>query len=780
MTHHEHHHSNQHNESTVKDPVCGMTVKPETAAGSHEFKGTTYYFCGKGCLDKFQNDPEKYLTDKKEDTDQQAKPGRIFICPMHPEVRQDKPGSCPHCGMALEPESISLDDEEDEELIMMRRRFWISLIFTLPLFIYAMSDAIPGLNLKALFSSSTGNWLQFILATPVVLWGGWPFFQRGWASIVNRNLNMFTLIAMGTGVAYVYSAIATLWPSIFPETFRSPSGTVDVYFEASAVIVTLVLLGQMLELKARHQTSGSLRALLELAPNTARRVNQDGSEEDVSLDDLKKGDQLRVRPGEKIPVDGVIVEGSSTIDESMVTGEPIPVEKTQGDPVTGGTVNQSGSFLMTAEHVGDETLLSQIVQLVSEAQRTRAPIQNLADKVAGYFVPTVIGISAITFIVWSLVGPTPAMAYALLNAVAVLIIACPCALGLATPMSIMVGTGRGAQSGILIRHAEALERFEKVDTIVVDKTGTLTEGKPKLMSILPLNEMKEEELLYYAASLEQGSEHPLASAIIAGAHERNIQQGQATDFHAESGKGVQGTIDNKRIVIGNQKWLEEQGFNQPELQEKADKLREDGQTVMFALIDDQPVGILGVADPIKETTEEAINVLHKHGLSIVMLTGDNQITAQAIAKKLGIEDVRADILPDQKNQIIKKLQNNGKIVAMAGDGINDAPALAQADVGIAMGSGTDVAIESAGITLVKGDLRGLAKAYVLSRTMMRNIKQNLVLAFGYNSLAVPIAAGVLYPFIGLLLSPMIGAAAMSLSSVSVIANALRLRSIPLD
>ncbi|MBD3266665.1 heavy metal translocating P-type ATPase, partial [bacterium] len=724
-------------------------------------------------------DPKQYLEAEKQAQQQKQPDADYYTCPMHPEVQQQTAGDCPQCGMALEPATVSKDQGEDHELKSMTRRFWVCLVLTLPVFIYSMSDMIPGFSLQEWMSSHIGHWLQLLFATPVVLWGGWPFFERGWKSLVTRNLNMFTLIAMGTGVAYVYSVIATLFPQIFPPSFQSEAGTVAVYFEASAVIVTLVLLGQMLEGKARNQTSSALRSLLELAPATANRIKEDGTEEEISLDDVKEGDRLRVKPGEKIPVDGTMVEGSSTIDESMVTGEPVPQEKKEGDGVTGGTINQTGSFVMEAQRVGDQTLLSQIVHMVSEAQRTRAPIQKTADVFASYFVPSVIGIAILTFIVWALFGPTPAMSYALINAVAVLIIACPCALGLATPMSIMVGTGRGAQEGILIRNAEALETFERVDTVVVDKTGTLTEGKPKLVTIEPTKNYSEDDLLQWVASLEQNSEHPLAKSIVEAVRERNLSLQTASDFHSVTGKGVTGNVEGTRVALGNPKLVEEEGRENESVTNRAEELRKEGQTMMFCLIDGQVAGLLGVADPIKETTHEAIKTLHDQGISIVMLTGDNKTTAHSIASKLQIEQVYAEVLPERKNEIVKQLQNQGKMVAMAGDGINDAPALAQAHVGIAMGSGTDVAMESAGVTLVKGDLRGIAHAYDLSRATMKNIRQNLVFAFGYNILAIPIAAGIFYPFLGLLLNPMIAAAAMSMSSVSVVGNALRLRKVKL-
>ena len=698
---------------------------------------------------------------------------------MHPEVKQDAPGDCPKCGMALEPANVSKSQGEDQELKSMTLRFWICLVFTSPVFIVSMSDMIPGLPIHEWIPKQSGQWLQLVLSLPVVLWGGGPFFQRGWKSVVTWNLNMFTLIGMGTGVAFLYSIVATIAPQIFPLSFQSEDGTVAVYFEAAAVIVTLVLLGQMLELKARSQTSSALRSLLELAPATAKRIKEDDSEEEISLDEVQEGDRLRVRPGEKIPVDGAIIEGSSTIDESMVTGEPIPVEKKKDDPVTGGTINQTGSFVMKAERVGDDTLLSQIVKLVSEAQRTRAPIQKTVDVFAGYFVPAVIVVAILTFIVWSIVGPAPAMAYGLINAVAVLIIACPCALGLATPMSIMVGTGRGAQEGVLIRNAEALETFERVDTVVVDKTGTLTEGKPKLVTLEPAEGYASDDVLQLIASLEQSSEHPLAHSIVDAANEKGVTLKNVSDFESVTGKGVVGSVDERRVALGNQKLVNQEGGNINKWEQRAEELRKEGQTIMFCMVDGNFAGLFGVADPIKETTHEAIKTLHNQGISVVMLTGDNKTTANAIASKLHIKQVYADVLPEEKNEIVKQLQEQGKTVAMAGDGINDAPALAQANVGIAMGTGTDVAMESAGVTLVKGDLRGLAKAYQLSRYTMKNIRQNLVFAFGYNTLSIPIAAGVFYPFFGWLLSPMIAAAAMSLSSVSVVGNALRLRKIRL-
>jgi Cu+-exporting ATPase len=694
---------------------------------------------------------------------------------MHPEVVRDAPGNCPICGMGLEPRTVSLEEEKNPELVYMTRRFWVGVVLTVPLLLIAMSDLVPGNPLERIVSMRVLGWVQFALATPVVLWGGWPFFVRGWQSIVNRSLNMFTLIGLGVSVAYLFSVVAKLFPEIFPSSFRDAMGGVPLYFEAAAAITTLVLLGQVLELRARSQTGAAIKALLGLAPKTARRILGDGGEADVPLDQVQVGDRLRVRPGEKVPVDGVVIEGSSAIDESMVTGESIPVEKHADDRVIGATVNGTGSFVMRAERVGAETLLSQIVQMVAEAQRSRAPIQKLADVVSGYFVPGVVAIAGLTYFVWSIWGPQPRMAHGLVNAVAVLIIACPCALGLATPMSIMVATGKAAQSGVLFKNAEAIEIMRKVDTLVVDKTGTLTEGKPKLVSVVTVEGVDEQTLLRLAASLEKGSEHPLAAAIVAGAQERGIKLAEAAAFNSLTGKGVTGEVDGRKVSLGNRALLDELKIDPAELAAKAESLRSDGQTVMFVAIDDKAAGLVGVADPIKETTAEAIKQLHEEGIRIVMLTGDSRTTAEAVARKLNIDEVVAEVLPNQKVDVVKKFQAEGRFVAMAGDGINDAPALAQAQVGIAMGTGTDVAMKSAGVTLVKGDLRGIVRARVLSRLTMGNIKQNLFFAFIYNSLGVPIAAGVLYPFFGILLSPMIAAAAMSFSSVSVIANALRLR-----
>ena len=698
-----------------------------------------------------------------------------YTCPMHPEIVRDAPGNCPICGMALEPRTVTLAEEENHELKDMERRFWVGVVLTIPLFLLGMSDLIPGAPLQRIVAPAALSWIQLILASPVVLWGGWPFFVRAWQSVVNRSSNMFTLIGLGVGVAYGYSVVATLLPNIFPHSFRGHGGTVPVYFEAAAVITTLVLLGQVLELRARSQTGAALKALLGLAPKTARRVREDGSDEDVPLDQVHVGDRLRVRPGEKVPVDGVVIEGASAIDESMVTGEPIPVEKHSGDRVIGATVNGTGSFVMRAERVGSETLLAQIVQMVAEAQRSRAPIQKLADVVSGYFVPAVVAIAVITFVVWSLWGPEPRMAYGLVNAVAVLIIACPCALGLATPMSIMVSTGKAAQSGVLFKNAEAIELMHKVDTLVVDKTGTLTEGKPKLVSVVTAQAVDERTLLRLAASLERGSEHPLAAAIVAGAQERGVELTGVGTFDSVTGKGVTGEVDGHKVSLGNRALLDDLKIDAEELATKAESLRADGQTVMFVVVDGKAAGLVGVADPIKETTPEAIKQLREEGIRIVMLTGDSRTTAEAVARKLNIDQVVAEVLPNQKVEVVKNFQAEGRIVAMAGDGINDAPALVQAHVGIAMGTGTDVAMKSADITLVKGDLHGIVRARVLSRLTMSNIRQNLFFAFVYNSIGVPVAAGVLYPFFGILLSPMIAAAAMSFSSVSVIGNALRLR-----
>jgi Cu+-exporting ATPase len=771
-----------HTDDAPKDPVCGMMVDPEEPRRLVH-SGTTYRFCSDGCKEQFEKDPGRFLgrpsaaaEDGQEPAPKRKAAGK-YTCPMHPEIVRDGPGSCPKCGMALEPMTATEANEEDPELGSMTRRFWVSVVLSVPVLFLAMGDHV-GIPVHAWVPPRTGAWIELLLATPVVLWGGWPFFVRGWRSVVTGNLNMFTLIGLGTGVAWAYSVVATLVPEVFPSAFRA-NGLVPVYFEAAAVIVTLVLVGQVLELRARRATSGAIKALLGLAAKTARIVRDDGTEEDIPLEEVKVGDKLRIRPGEKVPVDGRVLEGRSNIDESMITGEPIPVAKHAGDRVVGATVNQTGALMMEAEKVGSDTMLARIVEMVSEAQRSRAPIQKLADLVAGYFVPTVVGIAVVTFIVWSIWGPVPAMAYALVNAVAVLIVACPCALGLATPMSVMVGVGRGAQAGVLIRDAESLEVMEKVDTLVVDKTGTLTEGRPRLVTVEPAEGMDGNDLLRFAASLERGSEHPLAAAIVAGAGERSIASGDAEDFDSVTGKGVHGRVGGAFVALGNRRMMEHEGIDPGALAQRAEELRSDGQTVMFAARDGRPAGLLGVADPIKASTREAVELLHKDGVEIIMLTGDSRTTAQAVAETLRIDRVEAEVLPEQKNEVIRKLQAEGRVVAMAGDGINDAPALVQAHVGIAMGTGTDVAMQSAGITLIQGDLRGIAKARRLSRGTMRNIRQNLFFAFVYNSLGVPVAAGILYPFFGILLSAVIAAAAMSMSSVSVVSNALRLRRIAL-
>jgi P-type Cu+ transporter len=793
----------------VVDPVCGMTIAPEDAVGHVDYQGQRYFFCNESCLDQFRATPEAFLGERPavpatpadmereytcpmDPEVRQKGPGACpkcgmalepvdvgpvtrveWTCPMHPEIVRDGPGACPICGMALEPRTVTLE-ETNPELEDMTRRFRWSAVVTVPMLALMISEFLPGRPLQQAVPHGWLNWIQFALAMPVVVWGGWPFFVRGWASLVNRHLNMFTLIALGVGAAYAFSVVATIAPGLFPDSFRT-MGEVGVYFEPAAVIVVLVLLGQVLELRARSRTSTAIRNLLGLAPKTARRIESDGSERDVPLEHVQVGDRLRVRPGERVPVDGVVVDGTTTIDESMVTGEPIPVEKGAQSMVTGGTVNGTGTFVLEARRVGSDTLLAQIVRMVSEAQRSRAPIQRLADTVSAWFVPTVIGVAIITFFVWSQFGPEPRLAHALVNAVAVLIIACPCALGLATPMSIMVGTGRGAEAGVLIRNAEALEVLEKVTTLVVDKTGTLTEGKPQLVTIEPRGGIDSATLLRLAASLEHVSEHPLAAAITAGARDRNISLAEVRDFESVTGKGVTGMVDRHTVSIGNLGHLEGLAIDAGGLRDRADELRRDGQTVMFVAIDRKPAGLIGVADPIKATTAEAIQALHREGIKVVMLTGDNRTTADAVARAVGIDQVEADVLPDQKAAVVTRLQQGGERVAMAGDGINDAPALAAADVGIAMGTGTDVAMESAGVTLVKGDLRGIVRARRLSRATMKNIRQNLFFAFVYNVLGVPIAAGVLYPFFGLLLSPMIASAAMTFSSVSVIGNALRLR-----
>ncbi|MFZ0589897.1 MAG: heavy metal translocating P-type ATPase [Bryobacteraceae bacterium] len=757
----------------TKDPVCGMTVDEQKAAGHAVHAGAQYYFCGRSCVDKFEADPEKYvepIVQKPGASDTEA---REYTCPMHPEIVRHKPGSCPICGMALEPREAT-SEEVNPELDDMKRRFWISVLLTLPLLVPMVLEWLPGSLENTWLHSRGEGWLEFVFAAPVVVWGGWPFFERGWASVKTRNLNMFTLIAMGTGTAFLFSVAALLFPQLIPQTFRSGSGELPLYFEPAAVITTLVLLGQVLELRARSQTSSALRSLLGLTPKMARVV-EGGNDRDMPIEKIKVGDLLRVRPGEKVPVDGVVVDGNSWVDESMVTGESVPVEKSAGVRVTGGTVNGTGGFVMKAERVGADTLLSQIVRLVSEAQRTRAPIQRLADSVASYFVPAVVLVALITFVVWGVYGPEPRLSHALVNAIAVLIIACPCALGLATPMSIMVGTGRGATAGVLVRNAEALELLQKVDTLIVDKTGTLTEGKPKVTSIVPMKGFQETELLELAASLEQSSEHPLAGAITKAARERGLALAKVQGFQSLTGRGVSALVRGRAVLAGNARLFDEAGIRNSEWIALADQLRRDGQSVIFVAIDGMPAGLIGVADPIKPSSVEAVDLLHREHIRIAMLTGDNRTTAEAVAKRLGIDDVEAEVLPEKKAGAVRKLQAGGHIVAMAGDGVNDAPALAQAHVGIAMGTGTDVAMESAGITLVQGDLRGVARALRLSRATMRNIRQNLFFAFVYNVLGVPLAAGILYPFFGLLLSPMIASAAMTFSSVSVIANALRLR-----
>ncbi|MGA0597223.1 heavy metal translocating P-type ATPase [Enterovirga sp. CN4-39] len=771
-----HHHEPAAQAGKVKDPVCGMWVDPHTAKYRAEHDGHPYYFCSAGCQAKFTADPERYLT-PQEKAAAPVPPGTIYTCPMHPEIRQEGPGSCPICGMALEPLLATAETGPSPELVDFKRRLWIGLALTIPVFVLEMGGHLFGLTHR--LGQQTSNWIQLVLATPVVLWAGWPFFERGWRSIVSRNLNMFTLIAIGTGAAWLYSLVATLAPGLFPEAVRTPDGAVPVYFEAAAVITVLVLLGQVLELRARDSTGSAIRALLDLSPKTARRLRPDDTEEEVQLDAVMVGDRLRVRPGEKVPVDGTVLDGRSSLDESMVTGESMPVTKTAGAHVIGGTVNQSGALVIKANRVGRETMLARIVQLVADAQRSRAPIQRLADQVAGWFVPAVIAVALLAFAAWWFFGPEPRLTYAVLAAVAVLIIACPCALGLATPMSIMVGVGRGAAAGVLIRNAEALERMEKIDTLVIDKTGTLTEGKPAVTAIVPAAGIDEAELLRLVASVERASEHPLARAIVEAASARKLQLAPVSDFESPAGKGAVGTVEGRRVAIGNAGFLHEQGTEAAGLAEEAERLRRDGATAIFAAIDGVLAGTLGIADPVKATTPGALAALRKEGIRIVMLTGDNWTTAKAVAAKLGIDDVEAEVLPDGKAAVVDRYKGEGKVVAMAGDGVNDAPALAAADVGIAMGTGTDVAMESAGVTLLRGDLTGIVSALRLSRAVMRNIRQNLFFAFIYNGAGVPIAAGVLYPAFGLLLSPVIAAAAMALSSVSVIGNALRLRSLDL-
>ena len=814
---HRREHSTSQPAAGQKDPVCGMTVLPESAAGSVEHGGSTYWFCSPSCLEKFRAAPGAYVgpagggaaDPKARPTEggytcpmhpevRSEKPGACpkcgmalepvaaapavkteYVCPMHPEVVRSEPGSCPICGMALEPRTAAAEEPDNPELRDMTRRLWVSAILTTPLFLLTMGTMLVGHEATAWIRPGLLAWIELALATPVVVWGGWPFFERMWASFGSRNLNMFTLIGIGTGTAYGYSVVAALFPGVFPASLRGHDGEVGRYFEAAAVITALVLLGQVLELRARSRTGGAIRALLGLAPKTARLIGADGGESDVPLDRVQPGDRLRVRPGEKVPVDGVVIEGRSSIDESMISGEPVPVEKGSGDRVTGATLNGTGALVIRADRVGADTLLAQIVRMVGEAQRSRAPIQRLADRMSSYFVPAVIAIAAISFLVWSLVGPEPRLAHGLVAAVSVLIIACPCALGLATPMSIMVGVGRGAGLGVLIRDAEALEAFEKVDTLVVDKTGTLTEGRPSLAGVEVAAGWLEAEVLRLGASLEQGSEHPLAAAIVAGARARGLALEPALGFESVTGKGVVGTVAGRKVLLGNRSLLDGAGIDASALVERAESLRADGQTVMFVAIDGRLAGLIGAADPIKTSSAEALRRLHEEGVRVVMATGDSRTTAAAVARKLGLAAFEAEVLPASKVDVVKRLQAEGRVVAMAGDGINDAPALAQAQVGIAMGTGTDVAMESAGVTLLKGDLRGIARARQLSRATMRNIRQNLFFAFAYNALGVPLAAGVLYPLFGLLLSPMIAAAAMSLSSVSVIGNALRLRKVAL-
>jgi Cu+-exporting ATPase len=763
----------------VTDPVCGMRVDPATSTHRVEHGGTTFHFCSAGCRAKFEADPDRYLKPGKAAAPTAAQKAAIYTCPMHPEIRQQGPGNCPICGMALEPLEVTAEAGPNPELVDMTRRFWIGLVLTVPIVVLEMGAHFPGLGLHHLVSPRTSVWLQFLLGTPVVLWAGWPFFVRGWQSVANRSLNMFSLIALGTGAAYLYSLVATFVPGVFPEGFRGPDGTVAVYFEAAAVITVLVLLGQVLELRARERTGGAIRALLNMAPKTARRLKENGEDEEIPLAEVQVGDRLRVRPGDSVPVDGEVLEGGGAVDESMVTGESLPVKKTPSSKLIGATVNGTGSLVMRADKVGSDTMLARIVAMVAEAQRSRAPIQRMADTVSGYFVPAVIAVAVLAFVAWAIWGPSPALSYGMIAAVSVLIIACPCALGLATPMSIMVGVGKGAGAGVLIKSAEALERMERVDTLVVDKTGTLTEGKPKVVAVVPAPGLSEAEVLPLAASLERSSEHPLAAAIVAAARERGMAFGEPADFASVTGKGVTGTVDGRWVALGNARLMQDLGVEPGELAARADELRREGGTALFLAVDGKPGGVIAVADPIKATTPAALESLRSEGIHIVMLTGDNRTTAEAVARKLGIQEVEADVLPEDKNRIVRRLRSEGKIVAMAGDGVNDAPALAEADVGIAMGTGTDVAMQSAGVTLVKGDLAGIARARHLSRATMRNIRQNLFFAFVYNALGVPLAAGVLYPVLGILLSPIVAALAMALSSVSVIANSLRLRAVRL-
>ncbi len=759
--------------ATVTDPVCGMTVDPATTSHHATHAGSDYHFCSAQCRDKFVADPQAYIGAKPLAQSQPVDSGAIYTCPMHPQIRQVGPGACPICGMALEPETVTADSGPNAELVDMTRRFWVALVLTLPVFTLEMGGHLTGLMM--LVGKQMSNWIQFALATPVVLWAGWPFFERGWTSIKSRHLNMFTLIAMGVGVAYLYSLVAHFAPTRFPPAFRDAMGTVPVYFEAAAVITVLVLLGQVLELRARERTSGAIKALLDLAPKTARRITAAGDDEEVTLDLIGIDDHLRVRPGEKVPVDGVIAEGRVSIDESLVTGESMPVTKEAGDKVIAGSINKTGSFVMVAERVGSETLLARIVQMVADAQRSRAPIQRMADTVSGWFVPAVIAVALIAAAIWALVGPEPRLTYALVAAVSVLIIACPCALGLATPMSIMVGVGRGAQTGVLIKNAEALERLEKIDTLVVDKTGTLTEGRPAVAGIKTVGDWKEDEVLRLAASLERGSEHPLADAILRAAKDRKLDLETAADFNSPVGRGVTGTVGGRHIILGGPRIMAEHNIDTSALNDAAEAMRAEGATAIFASLDGKLAGLLGIADPIKKTSAQAVRDLKADGIHIVMMTGDNRTTALAVAARLGIDNVEAEVLPEDKASVVQNFRAEGRSVAMAGDGVNDAPALAAAEVGIAMGAGADVAIESAGVTLLQGDLTGIVRARRLSRAVMRNIRQNLVFAFAYNVAGIPIAAGLLYPAFGWMLSPAIAAAAMALSSVSVITNALRLR-----
>lgn len=782
---HSHHQAGPGGSEKVKDPVCGMMVAPEHTVHHVEYRGETIHFCSARCREKFVAAPEQYLKPEAmpaaPEKAAQASPQRgvIYTCPMHPEIRQEGPGNCPICGMALEPVGASLEEEPHPELVDMTRRFWIGLVLSVPLLVLEMGSHIPALGMHDMVPPRVSVWIQFLLATPVVLWAGWPLLKRGWQSFMGRRLNMFSLIALGVGVAYLFSLVATFLPNLFPSSFRGMDGVVAVYYEAAAVITVLVLLGQVLELRAREQTGGAIRALLNLAPKTARRIRENGEDEEVQLDQVQVGDRLRVRPGDGVPVDGEVMEGRSSVDESMVTGESMPVEKTPGTKLIGGTVNQTGGLIMRADRVGSDTMLSRIVTMVAEAQRSRAPIQRMADVVSGTFVPAVIAVAILAFAGWMIWGPEPAFAYALIAAVSVLIIACPCALGLATPMSIMVGVGKGATAGVLIKDAASLERFEKVDTLVVDKTGTLTEGKPRVTAVVPAPGVGEETLLSLAASLERSSEHPLAAAIVAAARERGLPVHEVADFQSVTGKGVYGGVGGHLVSLGNAAMMRDQGIALGDLEGSADALRREGATALYAAIDGHPGGFIAVADPIKVSTPQALETLRADGVRIVMLTGDNRTTAEAVAHQLGIHEINAEVLPDQKHQVVRKLKSEGRVVAMAGDGVNDAPALAEADVGVAMGTGTEVAIQSAGVTLVKGDLAGIARARILSRATMGNIRQNLFLAFVYNALGVPVAAGVFYPLFGWTLNPIIAAAAMALSSVSVIGNALRLRGLKL-